>query len=108
MSDPVIGDSNNVVSVSQPSNHTDGSIFWEQPSAPRAAEGPEGVKIERGWLTYREAEFYCGLSRTTLWKLIGAEEVEAARVGRAVRISRESLNAYMRRSTTGSTIAEPE
>lgn len=38
-----------------------------------------------------------GLSRTTLWKLIGAGEVEAAKVGRAVRINRGSLDAYMRR-----------
>jgi excisionase family DNA binding protein len=34
----------------------------------------------------------------TLWKLVSAGEVEAARIGRAVRINRESLSAYMRRS----------
>jgi len=39
-----------------------------------------------------------GLSRVTLWKMVSAGEVEAARVGRAVRISRESLTAYMKRS----------
>jgi excisionase family DNA binding protein len=48
------------------------------------------------WLTYRQAEEIFGLSRTTLWKLINASEVEAAHVGRAVRISRASLNAFMR------------
>jgi len=53
---------------------------------------------EREWLTYAEAGEMVGLSRVTLWKLINAGEVEAARVGRAVRINRESLNAYMRRS----------
>lgn len=67
---------------------------------------PQGVKqptasqpgLEREWLTYAEAGEIVGLSRVTLWKLVSAGEVEAARVGRAVRINRESLTAYMRRS----------
>ena len=53
------------------------------------------AEIVRGWLTYREAEQLVGLSRTTLWKLIGSREVEHRKVGRAVRIKRESLEAYM-------------
>ena len=53
---------------------------------------------EREWLTYAEAGKMVGLSRVTLWKLVSAGEVEVARVGRAVRINRESLNAFMRRS----------
>jgi excisionase family DNA binding protein len=57
------------------------------------------AEITREWLTYREAEQMVGLSRTTLWKLIGAGEIEHPRVGRAVRISRESLNTYMKRLT---------
>jgi excisionase family DNA binding protein len=56
------------------------------------------AEITREWVTYKQAEELSGLSRTTLWKLIGAGEVEAARVGRAVRINRESLSTYMRRS----------
>lgn len=51
--------------------------------------------IVRNWLTYKEAEQLVGLSRTTLRKLIGAGEIECRRVGRAVRINRESLEAYM-------------
>ncbi len=62
------------------------------------------AEITREWLTYKQAEELTGLSRTTLWKLISAGDVEAARVGRAVRINRESLSAYMRRSTEGSTV----
>lgn len=62
--------------------------------------------ITHEWVTYKQAEELSGLSRTTLWKLIGAGEVEAARVGRAMRINRESLNAYMKHSAEGST-AEP-
>ena len=58
---------------------------------------------EREWLTYAEAGEMVGLSRVTLWKLVSAGEVEAARVGRAVRINRESLDDYMRRSAEIST-----
>jgi excisionase family DNA binding protein len=61
------------------------------------------AEITPEWVTYKQAEELSGLSRTTLWKLIGAGEVEAARVGRAVRINRESLDAYMRRSAEIST-----
>lgn len=54
------------------------------------------MQIVKEWLTYREAEQMVGLSRTTLWKLISAGEIECRKVGRAVRINRESLEAYMR------------
>ena len=54
------------------------------------------AEIVRSWLTYKEAEQLVGLSRTTLWKLTSAGEIEYRRVGRAVRINRESLEAYMR------------
>ena len=51
------------------------------------------------WLTYRQAEAYTSLSRTRLWELIGQGEIEAAHVGRSVRINRDSLDAFMRRSS---------
>jgi excisionase family DNA binding protein len=54
------------------------------------------AEIIREWLTYREAEQLVGLSRTTLWRLLGTREIEYRRVGRAVRINRASLEAYMR------------
>ena len=63
----------------------------EQPPVPR----PEP---EREWLTYAEAGKIVGLSRVTLWKLISTGQVEAARVGRAIRINRASLTDYMRRA----------
>jgi excisionase family DNA binding protein len=62
--------------------------------------------ITREWVTYKQAEELSGLSRTTLWKLINAGEVEAARVGRAVRINTNSLHNYMKRSAEGFTAAE--
>ena len=54
------------------------------------------AEIVRSWLTYKEAEQLVGLSRTTLWKLVSAGEVEHRKIGRAVRINRASLEAYMR------------
>jgi excisionase family DNA binding protein len=52
---------------------------------------------EAAWISYSEAQTYAGLGRTKLWQLISTGEVEAAKVGRAVRISRASLEEYMRR-----------
>ena len=71
-----------------------------EPSSMPGSEQPaaHGIVPEREWLTYAEAGRMVGLSRVTLWKMVSAGEVEAARVGRAVRISRESLTAYMKRS----------
>jgi excisionase family DNA binding protein len=54
------------------------------------------AEIVREWLTYKEAEQVVGLSTTTLWKLISAGEIEHRKVGRAVRINRGSLEAYMK------------
>jgi len=58
------------------------------------------------WVTYRQAHEISGLSRTTLWRLISESEIEAARVGRAVRINRDSLTAFMKRSVE--VIAAPD
>jgi excisionase family DNA binding protein len=52
--------------------------------------------VEPEWLTYIEAGELVQLSRGTLYKLVSAGEVEAARIGRAVRINRESLTSYMK------------
>jgi excisionase family DNA binding protein len=46
-------------------------------------------------VTYRQAEEIAALSRTTLRKLVDEGEIQIKRVGRAVRISRESLDRYM-------------
>ena len=62
------------------------------------------VDIVRTWLTYKEAEQLVGLSRTTLWKLVSAGKIEHRKVGRAVRINRQSLENYMRSDVVGSSI----
>ena len=51
---------------------------------------------ERQWLTYREAQEFTGLGRTTLWRLITAGGLPAVKIGRSVRISREGLQEFMR------------
>ncbi len=61
------------------------------------------AEITREWVTYKQAEEIAGLSRTTLRKLVDDGEIQIRRVGRAVRINRESLDAYMRGDTEGGT-----
>ena len=53
------------------------------------------TQVTREWLTYRQAEEIAGLSRTTLRKLVDGGEIQIKRVGRAVRLNRASLDAYM-------------
>jgi excisionase family DNA binding protein len=55
--------------------------------------------ITPAWLDYKQAEAYTSLSRTTLWQLINARKIKAARIGRAVRIERESLQEFMEQSS---------
>ncbi len=63
------------------------------------SEDDEKIAITPAWLNYKQAEAYSNLSRTTLWQLIKARKIKAARIGRAVRIERDSLQAFMERST---------
>ena len=53
----------------------------------------EAIRAE--WITYRQAEQVAGLSRTTLRKLADEGAIRIRKVGRAVRINRASLDAYM-------------
>ena len=63
------------------------------------AEDDEKVAIAPAWFSYKQAEAYANLSRTTLWQLINSRKVKAARIGRAVRIERASLERFMEQST---------
>ncbi len=47
------------------------------------------------WVSYPEAETFCGLSHTTLWRYVSGGELKAARVGRSVRIHLPSLREFM-------------
>ena len=63
------------------------------------SEVDEKIAITPAWLNYRQAEAYSSLSRTTLWQLITARKIKAVRIGRAVRIERASLQAFIEQST---------
>jgi excisionase family DNA binding protein len=60
--------------------------------------------MEREWFDYREASEFSGLSRTALWRLISTGEIKAAKIGKAVRISRRSLNEYLNEQDYADTI----
>ena len=66
------------------------------------SEDNEKVAIAPAWLNYKQAETYANLSRTTLWQLVNSRKIKAARIGRAVRIERASLEAFMKQSSNES------
>jgi excisionase family DNA binding protein len=51
--------------------------------------------VTREWVTYKEAQQITGLGRMTVRKLVEDGNIKIRRVGRAVRINRASLDAYM-------------
>ena len=60
----------------------------------------EATKEMPAWpefLDYSQVEQYCGLSRTTSWRLLRAGELRGVKVGRLVKIRRESLDDYLNR-----------
>ena len=61
-------------------------------------EGGTQTKETPRWgeyLTYADAERYSGLSRSTLWRMLGRGEIRAVKAGSAVRIVRTSLDEYL-------------
>jgi excisionase family DNA binding protein len=52
-------------------------------------------QVQPEWLRYPEAERYSGLGRSTLWRLVKDDHIQAAKVGKAVRLSRRSLDEYL-------------
>jgi len=61
---------------------------------------PVQTELQREWLTYAEAQAVSGLGRTTLWKLWGSGEIKAAKVEKAVRFNRQSLEEFMQHHAT--------
>ena len=64
--------------------------------------------IRQEWVSYPEAERYCGLSHTTLWRHVSSGELKAARVGRSVRIHLPALRAFMERASGDAVVADEE
>lgn len=54
--------------------------------------------VEPIWVSYEEAQKIVGLSRTTLYRACEAGHIKVARVGRSVRLERNSLLNYMQRA----------
>ncbi len=50
---------------------------------------------EQRWVGYPTAEKYCGLSHTSLWRLVRDGSIRSARIGRSVRIDLRSLERFM-------------
>jgi excisionase family DNA binding protein len=61
--------------------------------------GVETGAVHREWISAAQATAFSGLGRTTLWKLASTGQVRAAKVGRAVRFSRSSLQEFMEKSS---------
>ncbi len=53
------------------------------------------IPRDREWLNYKEAQTISGYGRTTLWRLVNSGKIPASKHGRALRISRKGLTAYM-------------
>lgn len=61
-----------------------------------AEDGNHSGGVVPSWLTYEQASTYANLSRCTLWRAINEGELDAAKIGRAVRIPMDSLDDFMR------------
>jgi hypothetical protein len=85
----------------------------------RAAQmSPQGIgepstqqELRREWLSYRDCETLAALSRTTLWKLVNAGEIEAARVGPTWLTStpspRTAVHTYRPNSSSPTRLTHP-
>ena len=67
----------------------------------------QSTELTREWVSYSEAEQYCGLSHTTLWRYVSSGEIKAVRIGKSVRIHLPSLKRFMEgRARAGSAATE--
>lgn len=54
--------------------------------------------MTKAWLSCHEAQTYAGLGRTKLWEILNSGEVQGARIGRRVLISKSSLQEFLERN----------
>jgi excisionase family DNA binding protein len=54
-------------------------------------------EVEPEWLTVKELMVLTGLGRTKCYELVGSGELEAIKVGKAVRVSASSYKEWTRR-----------
>lgn len=55
-------------------------------------------KVHAEWISISEVQEILGIGRTKAYELVATGEIKAARVGRAVRINRAAVDAYMERN----------
>jgi excisionase family DNA binding protein len=68
-------------------------------TTPDREETVRETAMRSEWLNYAKASEFTGLGRTTLWTLAATGQVRAAKVGKAVRFSRSSLQEFMEKSS---------
>ena len=54
-------------------------------------------RVEREWLSVKDLMVISSLGRTKCYEIIASGELEAIKVGRAVRVSRASFEEWTRR-----------
>ncbi len=55
----------------------------------------EATATESPYLTYEEAARYCNVERTTLYRAVKANRLQASGPGMAVRFHRDELDRWM-------------
>ncbi len=57
----------------------------------------EDTDVQPEFFSYEQGRQFSDLSRQAIWRAIRSGDVEAFKVGRKVKISRRSLEEYVRR-----------
>jgi excisionase family DNA binding protein len=55
-------------------------------------------RTTREWISVAEVQEILGIGRTKAYELVATGEIKAARVGRAVRVNRAAVDAYIERN----------
>ena len=53
------------------------------------------MTTQEEYIPYKEAERRFALSRTTLWRLVNRGDIQASKVGKAVRLNVSSIRDYL-------------
>jgi excisionase family DNA binding protein len=55
----------------------------------------EATATETPYLDYEQAEAYCNVERTTIWRAVKAGQLQASGPGRAIRFHKDELDRWM-------------
>lgn len=59
----------------------------------------EATVVQKSWLSPAEVREYAGIGRTKLWELLSEGSLDGAKVGRSVKVSRRSIDEFMKRNS---------